>query len=69
MATGRIKGITIEFDANTTELGKALRQINNDAKGLDKDLKEVNKALKFNPKNTELLSQKATLLKDKIEQT
>lgn len=69
MATGRIKGITIEFDANTTELGKALRKINDEAKGLDKDLKEVNRSLRFNPKNTELLAQKATLLKDKIQQT
>lgn len=69
MASGRIKGITIDFDANTDNLGKALKQIQSDAKGLDSDLRAVNKALKFNPKDTELLSQKQTLLKDKITQT
>lgn len=66
---GNIKGITIEFDADTTELGRALKKINSDAKGVDKSLREVNKSLKFNPGNTELLAQKQTLLKDKIDQT
>lgn len=69
MARGNIKGITIEFDADTTKLGSALKQIKSDAKGLDQDLRAVNKSLKFNPGNTELLAQKQTLLKGKIEQT
>ena len=69
MATGRIKGITIEFDGDTTKLGRALSDINKQAKGVDADLKAVNKSLKFNPKNTELIAQKQTLLKQKIEQT
>lgn len=69
MATGNIKGITIQFDADTTKLGSALKQIKSDAKGLDQDLRAVNKSLKFNPGNTELLAQKQTLLKGKIEQT
>lgn len=66
---GKIKGITIEFDGDTTKLGRALTEINQKAKGVDKDLKAVNKALKFNPKNTELIAQKQQLLKDKIGQT
>lgn len=69
MASKNIKGITIEFDGDTTKLGKALNTINKEAKNVDKDLKSVNKSLKFNPKNTELLAQKQTLLKDKISQT
>ena len=66
---GNIKGITIKFEGDTTDLGKAMKKINADAKGVDKALKDVNKALKFEPKNTELLSQKQTLLKQKVQQT
>ena len=69
MASKNIKGITIEFDGDTTKLGSALQKINKEAKSVDKDLQSVNKSLRFNPKNTELLAQKQTLLKDKISQT
>lgn len=66
---GTVKGITIEFNGDTTKLGKAFTEINNKAEGVDQALKEVNRALKFNPGNTELLAQKQTLLKQKIAQT
>lgn len=66
---GKVKGITIEFNGDTTKLGQAMKKINADAKGVDKALKDVNKSLKFEPKNTELLSQKQTLLKQKVQQT
>lgn len=66
---GNIKGITIEFDANTTKLDRAVKNIRKEAKGIDKDLKSVNNALKFNPRNTELLAQKQTLLRDRITAT
>ena len=66
---GTIKGITIEFNGDTTKLGKAFTDINAKAEGVDRALKEVNRALKFNPHNTELLAQKQTLLKTKIAQT
>lgn len=66
---GKIKGITIEFDGDTTKLGNALKKVNEQAKGIDKDLRAVNKSLKFNPKNAELLAQKQTLLRQKIKQS
>lgn len=70
MAIGKnVKGITIEFNADTTKLGTAMKQVNAQAKGVDAQLKAVDKALKFNPRNTELLAQKQTLLKQKIGQT
>ena len=69
MASGNIKGITIEFNGDTTKLDKALREVRNSTKGIDKELSQINKALKFNPKNTELLAQKQELLKQKIQQT
>ena len=66
---GKVKGITIEFNGDTTKLGAALKDIDNKSKGVDRSLKQVNNALKFNPKNTELIAQKQTLLKQKIDQT
>lgn len=70
MAIGaKVKGITIQFDGDTTKLGAALKDIDNKTKGVDRSLKQVNRALKFNPKNTELVAQKQTLLKQKIDQT
>ena len=69
MASGNIKGITISFAGDTTKLDKALRQIKNSTKDIDKELRDVNKALKFNPTSVELWRQKQDLLKQKIKET
>ena len=69
MANGAIKGITISFAGDTTKLDKALREINNKTKSLDKELKQVDKALKFNPTSVELWRQKQQLLTQKITET
>ena len=66
---GKVKGITIEFDGDTTKLGNALKQIDSKSKSVDRSLQQVNRALRFNPKNTELVAQKQVLLKQKIDQT
>ena len=66
---GNIKGITISFAGDTTKLDKALRQIKNSTKDIDSELKQVNKALKFNPTSVELWRQKQDLLKQKIKET
>lgn len=66
---GNIKGITIEFDGDTSKLDKALREIKSETSATAKELKNVNNALKFNPRNVELLKQKAQLLKEQISQT
>lgn len=66
---GNIKGITIAFQGDTTKLDKALRQIKNSTKDIDSELKQVNKALKFNPTSVELWRQKQDLLREKIKQT
>ena len=66
---GNIRGITIEFNGDTTKLDKALREINNKTKSLDKELKQVDKALKFNPTSVELWRQKQQLLTQKVEET
>lgn len=69
MASGRIKGITIEFDGNTTKLGKALKDIDSKTRDLNKELKQVDNALKFNPTNIELWRQKQQLLNEKVDDT
>lgn len=69
MANNTIKGITIQFNGDTTELDKALRKIKDNTKGLDKELKDVNRALKFNPKNTELMAQRQKILTEQVDQT
>ena len=69
MAAGNIKGITIEFNGDTTRLDKALKQVKSESKAVDSQLKEVNRAIRFNPNNVELLKQKFTLLGQKVDQT
>lgn len=66
---GQVKGITINFRGDTTSLDKALRKVKTDSKDIDSQLKKVNNALKFNPKNVELLTQKQGLLREKVTQT
>ncbi len=66
---GNIKGITIEFQGDTSKLDKSLRQVSNSAKAIDKELRQVDKALKFNPSSVDLWRQKQTLLTQKIGET
>lgn len=69
MAASTIKGITIEIGGDTTKLDKALSSVNKQSRDLQKELKEVEKGLKLDPKNTELLAQKQTLLKEAVAAT
>ena len=64
-----IKGITIEIGGNTTKLVAALRDVDKQVKGTQTELKEVDKLLKLDPGNTELLTQKQKLLADAIQGT
>ena len=65
----RIKGITVESGGDTTKLSKALEGVNKDIKGTQTQLKDVQKLLKLDPTNTELLSQKHKLLADAVSAT
>lgn len=69
MAKNRIKGITIEIGGDTTELQKALSNVDKSLKSTQDSLKDVNKLLKLDPSNTELLRQKQELLKGAISDT
>lgn len=66
---GAIKGITIEIGGDTTKLGKALTDVNNQSKSLQKELNGVNSLLKMDPGNVTLLTQKQDLLTKSISNT
>lgn len=66
---GRIAGITIEIEGNTTKLQSALKDVDGSLKNTQRTLKDVDKLLKLDPTNTDLLKQKQELLKKAIEDT
>ena len=69
MASTRVRGITIELGADTSGLSKALKDVNGEIKTTQKDLKDVERLLKMDPGNTELLEQKQRLLNNAVEET
>lgn len=69
MAGDRIKGITIEFRGDTTKLSAALSTLKKEGKATYNELKEIDRALKFNPGNITLLTQKQQLLKQRVVDT
>ncbi|TKI72018.1 hypothetical protein FC756_03145 [Lysinibacillus mangiferihumi] len=69
MANGRIKGITIELNGDTTGLTDALKDVNKESSKVTSELKEVERALKFDPSNTELIAQKQQLLAEQVQNT
>nr|DAX73915.1 MAG TPA: minor tail protein [Caudoviricetes sp.] len=66
---GNIKGITIELQGNVQPLEQALKKANAAAKSTASEMRQVDKALKFNPASVELITQKQTLLSKQIENT
>ena len=69
MARSRIKGITVEIGGDTTKLQTALKGVNQSVKSTQSQLKDVQKLLKLDPGNTELLVQKQKLLANVISNT
>ena len=69
MASGRIKGITIEIDGDTTKLTTALKQVDKQIRDTQSSLRDVNKLLKMDPGNADLLAQKQKYLTDAIDAT
>lgn len=65
----RIKGITVEIGGDTTKLSDALKKVNKSIKETQNQLKDVNKLLKLDPGNTDLLRQKQKYLSDAIKDT
>lgn len=64
-----IKGITIDIGGNTSKLEDALKNVNKVVYSTNTELRQLNQALKLDPKNTEILSQKQDVLKSNIKAT
>ena len=64
-----MKGITVEICGSTTKLVEALKNVNKDIKNTQTELKSLEKLLKLDPSNTELLSQKQKALAEAIGST
>lgn len=69
MAANRIKGITVEIGGDTTKLQTALKGVNTEIRNTQSQLKDMEKLLKLDPGNTELMAQKHRLLGDAVRET
>lgn len=69
MAAGRIKGITIEIGGDSTKLVSALAKVDNSITRTQNNLRDLNRALKLDPGNTELIKDKQIELARAIEDT
>lgn len=69
MATNNIKGLTVEIGGDTTKLGQALESVNKKSRDLSSELGQINKLLKMDPGNAELLAQKQKVLAEAVETT
>ena len=69
MASTKIRGITIELDADTSGISRALKEVNTEIGSTSRQLKDVERLLKLDPGNVELLEQKQRLLNDRIGET
>lgn len=65
----RIKGLTIEIGGDTTQLSESLHDVNKSITSTQAQLKDVEKLLKLDPTNTEMLAQKQELLTQAISKT
>lgn len=66
---GTIKGITIQIGADTTKLSSALNSANRAIKSTQSELRSMDRALKLEPGNTSVLTDKFNLLKERVAQS
>ncbi len=69
MASKALRGLTIEIGGDTTELNKALDNVDKRTRNLSSELRDIDRALKLDPTNTELVAQKQKVLADAISST
>ena len=66
---GRIQGITVEIGGDTTKLQTALKDVNTEIRNTQSQLRDVDKLLKLDPGNMELLAQKLKALEEQARQS
>ena len=69
MARNQIKGLTVEIGGDTTKLGQALESVNKKSGDLSSELGEINRLLRFDPDNADLLAQRQQVLASAITNT
>lgn len=69
MANKLIRGLTVVIGGDTTKLGEALKNVESKSKNLSGELNAINRLLKLDPTNTELLAQKQQVLSEAISAT
>lgn len=69
MASKKIKGIVIEIGGDTTKLGDAIEDVEKKSRSLQGELKQVERLLKMDPGNTDLLAQRQQILTEAVEET
>lgn len=69
MANQRIKGITVEIGGDTTKLGRALEAVEQKTRLLQSELREIDRLLRLDPSNVELLTQRQSTLNEMVEAT
>ena len=67
--SSRIRGITIELNGDATNLEDSLKDVTKQSDKLTRELKDIDKLLRFNPGNVDLLAQRQELLNQRIETT
>lgn len=67
MAT--IKGLVVQIGGDTSGLEKAIKSASKGATSLQKELNDINRQLKFDPKNVTMLAQKQQVVSEKIRET
>lgn len=65
----KIRGIVVELGGDTSGLSKALSDVNGQIRNTQSQLKDVNRLLKLDPKNTDLLRQRQELLAKAVDET
>lgn len=68
-SNAKIRGLTLEIGGDTSGLQKSLRDANSEIKNTQSQLKDVNKLLKMDPGNVELIEQKQKLLAEAVTET
>ena len=69
VGASRIQGITVEIGGDTTKLTAALKGVNGEIRTTQSQLRDVERLLKLDPGNTELLAQKHRLLAEAVRET
>lgn len=69
MASKRIQGITVEIGGDTSKLTAALKDVDRSLSTTQGNLRDINRLLKLDPGNTELLAQKHRLLGEAVKET